>query len=185
MNKIKKYIPMNCYKTVYDVDFNSLYSQGKRFILFDLDNTLAPYDEVIMSDRVKAFLDKLKEIGFTVAIVSNNNTKRVKKYLNGYDMLYIARSLKPYLRGYKIMNKMLGNPPKNEVLTVGDQLLTDVAGSNTYGYDVILVESIKRKNEKWYTKINRKRSKYILKEIKKFDEEMYHKIKVIDEVKNG
>lgn len=181
MKKIMKYIPMDCYNTVYNVDFNSLYSQGKRFILFDLDNTLAPYDELIMSKQVSEFLNKLTSIGFKIAIVSNNNTKRVKKYLNGYDIPYIARSLKPFFRGYRIMNSMLGAPKKEEVLTVGDQLLTDVYGSNNYGYDVILVKSIKRSNEKWYTKINRKRTKNILKKIKEINEEMYLKIKEVDE----
>lgn len=181
MNKILKYIPNKCTLTVYDVDYISLYSQGKRFILFDLDNTLAPYDEVIMSTKVKDFLDSLKQIGFKVAIVSNNNSKRISKYLNGYDIPFVSRALKPYLRGYKIMEKILGYPKKEEVITVGDQLLTDVCGSKTFGYDVILVKSIKRKNELWYTKINRKRSKSILKKIKKIDEQMYNEIKLVDE----
>lgn len=185
MSKIIKYIPMDCYKTVYDVDFNSLYAQGKNFILFDLDNTLAPYDDVIMSNKVREFFEDLKKIGFKVAIISNNNSKRIIKYLNGCDMPFVSRAFKPHKRGYKRIEKILGFPNKDEVIVVGDQILTDVCGANRYGYDVILVKTIKRSNEKWYTKINRKRIKFILKKIRKIDEVMYLKLKEIEEVDNG
>lgn len=185
MSRIIKYIPKDCYKTVYDVDFISLYAQGKKFILFDLDNTLAPYDDEVMSDQVFEFLENLKKIGFKVAIVSNNNSKRIDKYLNGYDLPFASRAFKPHKRGYKKIEEKLAFSDKGEVLAVGDQILTDVCGANSYGCDVILVKTIKRSNEKWYTKINRKRIKFILKKIRKINEEMYLKLKEMEEVDNG
>ena len=41
-----KYIPNYVYKTIYDIDFDTLYASGKRIILSDLDNTIARYDEI-------------------------------------------------------------------------------------------------------------------------------------------
>ncbi len=41
---VKKFIPTLIEKSLYDIDFNALLKDGKRFILSDLDNTLIPYD---------------------------------------------------------------------------------------------------------------------------------------------
>ena len=53
---IKKFIPNYIYETVYDIDFNKIYDSGKRFILFDLDNTLLPYDVPIADEKLRELL---------------------------------------------------------------------------------------------------------------------------------
>ena len=45
------HIPTYLAQSVYDIDYNKLYANGKRVILFDLDNTLAPYDDATPTDR--------------------------------------------------------------------------------------------------------------------------------------
>ena len=42
---MSKYIPTKLALSVYDIDYNELYANGKRIILFDLDNTLISYYE--------------------------------------------------------------------------------------------------------------------------------------------
>ena len=42
------HIPTYLAQSVYDIDYNKLYANGKRVILFDLDNTLAPYDDCLL-----------------------------------------------------------------------------------------------------------------------------------------
>lgn len=181
MANIKHYIPKDCYLTVYDIDYNKLYSEGKRIILFDLDNTLAPYDQFTIDDKIITFFNQLIDIGFKIAIISNNKKNRLETFLNGTKYLYVHYALKPLRYGYNKMYKLLGKPDKSTVITIGDQMLTDCLGSNRFGFDSLLVKSIKRKNERWYTKINRKRSKRILEKIKKIDNEAYLKIKKVDE----
>ena len=59
---------------------------------------------------------------------------------------------------------------------IGDQLMTDILGSNRMGLDGILVKAIKRKTEKWYTKLNRRRENNVMKKIKKLYLDKYNKI---------
>lgn len=46
---------------------------------------------------------------------------------------------------------------------IGDQLLTDIVCANKIGVTNILVKSISRKTERWYTRINRLREEKVLK----------------------
>ena len=83
---------------------------------------------------------------------------------------------KPLKCGLRKALKYLDVKNKNEVISVGDQLMTDVLGSKRSNIDCILVKPLKKSNEKWYTKLNRKNEKHVLKRIKKFNEQIYREI---------
>ena len=59
------------------------------------------------------------------------------------------------------------NIKKEETIFVGDQILTDILCANRVGIDSILVKTIDKKSQKWYTNINRLREKYIIKKLVK------------------
>lgn len=173
---IKKFIPTIIVKTIYDIDFTTLYAQGKRFILFDLDNTLIPYDEDFADEKLKELITELKNIGFTIMVVSNNHNKRVSDFCNDVNIKCITMAAKPLKKGFKKALRELNVKNKKEVITVGDQLMTDVLGSNRCKIDSILVHPIKKGIEKWYTKNNRKMEKSVLKRLKKYDINIYKQI---------
>lgn len=53
---------------------------------------------------------------------------------NGGEVIWIG---KPYLPIYERAWEMLGKPDKSKILAIGDGLITDVGGANTFGCDVI------------------------------------------------
>ena len=55
---------------------------------------------------------------------------------------------------------------KDKVIVIGDQLMTDIWAANRFGVYNILVNPLKKKTEKWYTKINRKTEYKMLDKIK-------------------
>ncbi|MFR7880209.1 MAG: HAD hydrolase-like protein [Christensenellales bacterium] len=61
------------------------------------------------------------------------------------------------------------NLNKDEIVMIGDQLLTDIVCANKIGVTNILVKSISRKTERWYTRINRLREEKVLKKIERID----------------
>lgn len=176
------HIPTYLAQSVYDIDYNKLYANGKRVILFDLDNTLAPYDDSTPTDKQLELNKKLKEIGFRIYILSNNHQKRTKLYtttflVDGY--LVLAR--KPFVYKIKPFLKKENIEITNTIL-IGDQLLTDIKCANKLGLDSVLVKSISRKSEKWYTRINRLREKRVINNIAKVDKEKANAIaKIIGE----
>lgn len=176
---MSKHIPTYLAMTVYDIDFNSLYEQGKRVILFDLDNTLASYQDTVPTAKQLELNAKLRNIGYKIYIVSNNRERRTKLYTKTFKVdKYLVLARKPFKRRINRFIEREGIK-KEEIIMIGDQLLTDIACANRLNVDCVLVHSISRKTEKWYTKINRLREKYILNAIGKEDKDLANNIRKI------
>lgn len=184
---IKKFIPNIIEKTIYDVDFKKLYESGKRFILSDLDNTLIPYDldyaDEVLTNKIK----EIQDLGFVIIIVSNNHKDRVENFSKALNLKCFHSALKPLKSGLRKALKYIKNnyyqekkvkDIKEYVITLGDQLMTDIFASNNIKLDSILVHPIKRKSEKWYTKFNRKMERFIIKRMKKKVNDVYEEIKL-------
>ncbi len=180
MKLINRFIPYDCYKDIYCIDYNKLYSEGVKIILFDLDNTIQKNTDKVPSPEAIELINELKQKGFKVFILSNNSYERISSTLKIFGIEGFARSKKPLKKGYKKALKVLQEQnlirSKEEVVAIGDQVLTDILGANKMGLKNILVKPIELKTEKWYTKLNRNTEKMIIKKMKKNYKEKYEKI---------
>lgn len=176
---MNRYIPTYLAVNVYAIDYNKLYANGKRVILFDLDNTLASYDNTIPTDEQLELNKKLRKIGFQIYILSNNHEKRTKLYTTTFTVDgYLVLARKPFV--YKIKPYLKKeNIDISKTILIGDQLLTDIKCANKLGIDSALVKSISRKSEKWYTRINRLRERKIINKIARIDKDKALAIKKI------
>lgn len=165
--KLKRYIPNQYKESVYEIDFLSLYEQGFRLAFIDIDNTLANYKTELPTKDNLELVKKIEEIGFEVILISNNYYKRVSKFSEPFGVPFVHWALKPLKRGYKKGLKMASKDyNKEEIITIGDQLFTDVKGSSKMGFYSILVKPIETKTDVFTTKINRCREQRILRKIK-------------------
>lgn len=136
----------DCYmKSAYDIPYEEYYKKGYRGIIFDIDNTLvehgAPADE-----RSILLINRLKETGFQIMLLSNNKEPRVKMFNDAVQVSYIFKAGKPGRAGYeKAMTQM--NTTKENTLFVGDQLFTDVWGARRTGIFSFLTMPIDPKEE--------------------------------------
>lgn len=151
-------------ESIFEIDLEKLYRAGKRLILTDLDNTLVGSDAPVPTPEVLAWLKKAKDIGFVVKIASNNHAERVRIFAENLDIEAYGLVYKP-LR-YKVKRLMKGYP-KDQVVFLGDQLLTDVAVSRRCGLYMILVKPVKLSADEDITKFNRKIERRIVKGLKK------------------
>ncbi len=171
--KTKQFIPTEFHDSFFDIDFQQLYKSGKRIILTDLDNTLISYEE---NKPTKVILDKIKELetmGFEVVLISNNSTSRIVDFCEGTNLKGFGNARKPLKIGFKRALNSTSLNNKEKTIIVGDQLMTDIFGANRFKVDSILVNPLKKKTEKWYTKINRKIENRMLIKIKKKYKETY------------
>lgn len=129
----------------YDIEYEELYEQGYRAVIFDIDNTLVPHDAKA-DGKVKALFKRLRQIGFKTLLLSNNKEPRVKSFCKEVCSPYIFRAGKPGVRGYRKAMEMLGTNQGN-TLFVGDQLFTDVLGAKRAGIRSFLVKPIHPKEE--------------------------------------
>jgi len=177
--RVKKFIPTQFHNDVYEIDFKDLYNKGKRLVISDLDNTLISYDQYVPTKENLELFSKLKEIGYEVILLSNNVPKRISEYCKDIDIVGYANARKPLKIGIKKAFKNAKNEySKDEVIFLGDQLMTDVYVASRFGVDSILVNPIKKKTEKWYTKMNRRIEEKMLKRIKNEHNDKYKDLKL-------
>ncbi len=173
---IRKYIPYDCFLTIFDINYEELYEKGIRYLLFDIDNTMLTYDELEPKKEHFELFARLKQIGFTICLISNNHQDRVELVTKPLDVYGVWDAYKPLTIGFKKALKLMGVTDVNTVIAIGDQIVTDVSGANKTKIKPILIKTIKKSNQKWYTIINRSREKRIIKKIGKVNPRIYQKI---------
>lgn len=131
--------------STYEIDFEKLYEEGYRGVIFDIDNTLVPHDAPA-DDRAKALFTRLEQLGFKSCLISNNKEPRVKMFNEEIGTNYIYDAHKPSMKNYNRAMAIMGTT-KNNTIFVGDQLFTDVFGANRTGIHSILVKPIHPKEE--------------------------------------
>lgn len=175
--KRKWFIPNEFHDSVEEINLEELKNRGIRLILSDLDNTLISYDEDIPTKENLEFFNKIQELGMEIVLVSNNIPPRIQKYTEKLDILGFANARKPSRRGLrKAHQSSVDNYSLDEVCLIGDQLMTDVFGANRYKIYSILVNPIKKKTEKWYTRMNRKIEVQMLERIKNETPKIYNEL---------
>ena len=165
--KDEKFIPTIYKETVFDIDYIKLYEKGIRLILTDLDNTLVSYKDNEVNERLFNWLEDRKCDGFEIIIISNNASEtRVKEFANKLGINYLSRAMKPLKLGFKkVLKKASRKYSSNEVVAIGDQLMTDVFAANRMNFTSVLVKAVDRKTEKWTTKLNRVLEIHVLRKI--------------------
>jgi HAD superfamily phosphatase (TIGR01668 family) len=77
---LKELRPKRFIHSIFKIDFEKLYKEGFRGIIFDLDNTIVPWNESNIDTKTLNFLENLKEIGYKIIIISNNLSHRRVNY---------------------------------------------------------------------------------------------------------
>ena len=147
-----KYIPNMYKKSILDIDYDKLKSLGIKCLIFDLDNTIALIDEHKIPKNVEKLFKKLNE-DFCVVIISNNYRKRISAFCEPFNTPFVSFAMKPLPFGFKKV-KHKYNFEKSEMCMIGDQLMTDILGGNSFGIYTILVDPLGKKDLK-ITSINR------------------------------
>ncbi len=139
------FFPDKYVASTYIIDFERLYKEGYRGLIFDIDNTLVPHGAPA-DDRAVALFARLKAIGFRCCLISNNQEPRVKMFNRDIGVDYVYDAHKPSTKNYLKAMEIMGTDRSNS-LFIGDQLFTDVWGAKRAGIGNILVKPIHPKEE--------------------------------------
>ena len=127
-----------CYR---DLTADFLREQGICVLLLDIDNTLAPYEQLDPDDHIRSWLNSLNEAGIKTALLSNNHGDRMERFNKDLGQPGRSSACKPLpFRGKKMM-RALGGTKKTTAL-MGDQIFTDVLCAHFSGARAILVPPI-------------------------------------------
>lgn len=164
--------PTYLVESVYDLSVDELKKHNIKAVLTDLDNTLLAWNNPKETPELHEWLKETKEAGIEVIVVSNNTWQRVEKAVGDLGVGYVAWSLKPLPRGiHRVLKEHHLN--KDEVLMVGDQMLTDVWAAHLAGVKSVLVKRL-IESDMWQTWVNRFIENQAKKIIYKNQEPVWH-----------
>ena len=141
----EKYFPDETVESTYDIDYEKLYRDGYRGLLFDIDNTLVKHGEMA-DDRAKELFLRLRRIGFECCLISNNKKRRVNLFNEDIGVHSIFNAHKPAAKGYYYAMELM-NTNLNNTVFIGDQLFTDIFGAKKIGMKNYLVSPINKREE--------------------------------------
>lgn len=139
------FYPKGYFNKVSEISLEYLRENNIKGLILDVDNTLIDYYKNISEETIN-WATYLKQNGIKMCILSNSNKKeKVKEVAGKLGLEYTYFGMKPFKRGFKKAKKMLGLENR-EIAAVGDQIFTDVIGSNRMNMHSILVEPIEEKD---------------------------------------
>ena len=127
-------------KTIFDINYDLLKDKGIKCLIFDLDNTLGLISHKECPLQTRVLIRELQK-DFIIVISSNNNTKRLKPYLEELGIEGTSWSMKPSIKSL-IYIKTKYKLNKKEMCMIGDQIVTDVLAGNRFGIKTILVDPL-------------------------------------------
>lgn len=139
--------------SVYSISPAQLKQNGIKAVFTDLDNTLIAWNNPDGTPELREWMQALADAGIPLIVISNNSFKRVQRAVAPLELPFISRALKPLGFGIRRAMRKL-NLTEDEVVMMGDQLITDIVASNRAHVRSILVRPL-IKSDAWNTKPNR------------------------------
>jgi len=132
-------IPQYSFREITDIKTDFLKKSGIEFLMLDLDNTIAAYDEHILSEEIFQWINEIQSSGITLFIISNSTRKhRVQSHSDSINAGYIMESYKPSPKSLFKAMEVSGFSSDTSALA-GDQILTDTLAANRAGVISIIV----------------------------------------------
>lgn len=148
-----------------DITPEFLLENGIKYLLIDIDNTLAPYEVSLPDERTEKWFDELKKNNIKALLVSNNNRERVELFNSKLGLLAFPDSHKPSKRRLLKISRAI-DADISATAAIGDQIFTDVYGAKLIGARAIMVPPINDKRTLFF-RAKRLLEKPILKKFKK------------------
>jgi HAD superfamily phosphatase (TIGR01668 family) len=157
---IEKFYPSIKVDKVQNIELEMLAKNKIKGLILDIDDTLVPEHVADADQKAVKWIEKLKEAGFKVCIVSNASQKRVVKFNEKLKVYAIHRASKPGRKAFMKAVRLM-EIETYETAVIGDQIFTDIYGGNKLNMFTILVKPID-KREVIFVRVKRIAEKCIL-----------------------
>ena len=104
MALLERFFPDIYVKSVFELPLEDLKKLGIRGLVFDIDNTVAPFDVAEPDEEIVELFAFLRKEGFKLCILSNNTKERVQLFNRRLGALAIHKGGKP---GIKKLNRAM------------------------------------------------------------------------------
>jgi HAD superfamily phosphatase (TIGR01668 family) len=147
-------------KSIFELPLEELKKRGIKALIFDIDNTVAPFDIAEPDDKTAELFEEFRKNGFSLCLFSNNNETRVNLFNRKLKAHAVWRAGKPGVKKLNDAMKAMG-ANKNSTAIVGDQVFTDMYCGHRAGVLAIYTEPICSRDQ-LITKVKRGAEKIVL-----------------------
>jgi hypothetical protein len=148
-------------ESVLDLSPDRLRQMGLEALLLDVDGTLKNYRAESLRPEVMAWLERLREAGIGLCLLSNGLSRRIGRLAEKIGLPFVSQACKPLPYGCRRALRMLGFAGR-QTAVVGDQLFADVMAARLAGLPSILVRPIHPEEEPWFTRMKRPLERILL-----------------------
>lgn len=156
--------PSYLFYQVEDISVEWLKRQDISYILLDVDNTIAVWNEEQVSVTVEAWIREVLQSKIKIMLISNSAAGRLERISARFGIGYISWAYKPFNHSFLKALHFLGCTDRKRALVIGDQVFTDVLGGNRLGIKTVLLTPRFDKDYIW-TKFVRILEKIVLKRL--------------------
>ena len=134
--------PQYAFKVFADISPEFLKGLGVKFLMLDLDNTIASYNEHTPSEACLRWVADMKENDIELFFVSNSRRKtRVDEFADALGIGFLKRAHKPSPSALLQAVESKGFRADESAL-VGDQIFTDILAANRAGVVSIITKPL-------------------------------------------
>ena len=135
-------IPHYAFRSVTDITAEFLRGLGIKFLMLDLDNTIAAYGERVPSYEALDWIESIKSAGVKLFIISNSRRKtRVDSFSEALGVAFVKNARKPSPTKLLQAMEAHGFGPDESALA-GDQVFTDTLSANLADIVSIIVSPL-------------------------------------------
>ena len=139
-------LPKHSFRRYTDISPDFLMARGIKFLMLDLDNTIAKYSEHSPSAAAVLWINDLKNNNLTLHFISNSKrVDRVEVFSAALEIDFIKNARKPSPNA--LLRAMETSAfTASESAFIGDQIFTDTLAANRADVMSILVRPLSLKN---------------------------------------
>ena len=134
-------IPDVMKRSIYELPPRLFTNRGIRFLLLDIDNTLAPYTLHEATPRMLGWVRDMEAAGLRLCILSNNRGHRPETFAAALSLPYRKHARKPFPKAAREVMAREGYSPAQTAF-IGDQIYTDTLCARRCGCFAVLVRPI-------------------------------------------
>ena len=139
-------VPHFAFRRYADITPGFLDKLGIRFLMLDLDNTIAKYSEHSPAAAVYQWVSDMKNSGIVLFFISNSKREtRVDSFSDALGIDFIKEACKPSPDGL-LRAMVVKGFASGESALLGDQVFTDMLAGNRAGVTSIIVRPLSLKN---------------------------------------
>jgi len=139
-------VPQYAFREFADISPAFLKKLNVRFLMLDLDNTIALYSNKKPSESVRHWAEEIRSNGIELFFITNNKHKnRTESFADELKTGFIKEAGKPSPAGILRALEIKGYSA-DESAFIGDQIFTDTLAANRAGVISIIVKPLNLKN---------------------------------------